>query len=407
MPLASGIFNILRYIQVKTELGSPMEFDPENHETQEIVEAPAKRRLPLNRSIFTAILVSVGLLVWLLTGVVSNNETVEAAIAINVAKPPQTSFKVVVHELDAKPYPNEIVLQARSEADKVVTIAAETGGTISALPVEKGAFVQKDQIICRIDVGARQANLDQARAQRDARKIEYNAARKLNKQGHTSKSQLAASRAAFDGAVANVKAALVELERTKIRAPFDGILDRQPVKIGHYMAPGQPCGTVIDKDPLLVVGYIAETQVNQVSIGARGKAKLSTGDMADGVIRYIAETPNMATRTFRVEMEVPNKDLALRDGMTAEMRIKAGEILATRVPQSTLTLADNGKLSVRVVENGRVALRSVTVLKDEIDGALVAGLAAREKVIVRGGEFTRDGREVEFEIEPIAEAAQN
>ena len=199
----------------------------------------------------------------------------------------------------------------------------------------------------------------------------------------------------------------MELERTKIRAPFDGILDRQPVKIGHFMSPGQPCGTIIDKDPLLVVGYIAEKQVNQISIGARGTSKLSTGETADGVIRYIAESPNMATRTFRVEMEVANKDLALRDGMTAEMRVSAGEVLATRVPQSALTLADSGKLSVRVVENGRVVLRPVDILTDDQNGALVSGLAAREKVIVRGGEYTRDGRKVDFELEPVADATQN
>ncbi len=384
-----------------------MEFDPENHDTQEVIEAPAKRRLPINRSVVTSIIVFLGLMLWLVVGLMTNDDTVEAAVAINVAKPAQSSFSVVVQELEAKPHPNEIILQARSEADKVVTIAAETGGTISALPVEKGAFVQKDQIICSIDVGARKANLDQARAQRDARKIEYNAARKLNKQGHTSKSQLAATRAAYDSSVAAVKVALVELERTKIRAPFDGILDRQPVKLGHFMAPGQPCGTIIDKDPLLIVGYIAEKQVNLISIGARGTAKLSTGEMAEGVIRYIAETPNMATRTFRVEMEVSNKDLALRDGMTAEMRIRAGEVLATLVPQSTLTLSDSGKLSVRVVEDGRVALRPVDVLADDQNGALVAGLAAREKVIIRGGEYTRDGRAVEFKTEPVADAPQN
>lgn len=384
-----------------------MSFDPENHETQDIIATEPRRRLSINRSVITAIFVFGAMMAWLLSGVLFTDDTVEAAVAINVAKPQTSSFKVVVQELEAKPHPNNIILQARSEADKVVTLAAETGGTISALPVEKGAFVQKGQIICHIDVGAREANLDQARAQRDARKIEYNAARTLIKQGHTSKSQLAASRAAYDGAVANVKAALVELERTKIRAPFDGILDRQPVKIGHYMAPGQPCGTIIDKDPLLIVGYIAERQVNKISIGARGTATLSTGETANGIIRYIAETPNMATRTFRVELEVANKDLALRDGMTAELRIKAGEVLATRVPQSTLTLADNGKLSVRVVENGRVALRPVEVLADDQNGALVAGLAARERVIVRGGEFTRDGRKVEFETEPLAEATQN
>ncbi len=380
-----------------------MEFDPDDHDTQPVVESKPRRRLI--SPISTAIFVFLALIVWLASGVLFNTETVEAAKPISTTNPAARNFKVVVQEIVARAYPNTIVLQARSEADKVVTVASETGGTISSLPVEKGAFVQKGQIICRIDVGAREAQLAQARAQRDARKLEVNAARTLVQQGHMSKSQMAAAQANFDASIAAVKAALVELERTKIRAPFDGILDRQPVKIGHFMSPGQPCGTIIDKDPLLIVGYVAENQINRVSVGARGTAKMSTGELAAGKIRYIAETPNLTTRTFRVELEVPNKDLLLRDGMTAELIINAGEVVASRVPQSVLTLAGDGRLGVRVIDNGRVTIRPVQVIADDQDGAVVTGLAASELVIMRGGEYTRDGREVDFEILPVAEAA--
>jgi multidrug efflux system membrane fusion protein len=373
-----------------------MEFDPDNHDTQPVIASRRPRRLisPLG----TAIFVFLALIAWLGSGLLFNSNKVEAAKPISLDGNSARNFKVVVQEITARPYPNTIILQARSEADKLVTVASETGGTISQLPVSKGSFVQKGQIICRIDVGARAAQLAQARAQRDARKIEFNAAQKLVKQGHMSKSQMAAAQAAFDASVAAVKSALVELERTKIRAPFDGILDRQPVKIGHYMSPGQPCGTIIDKDPLLVVGYISENQINRIAIGATGQAKLSTGEVAQGKVRYIAESPNLTTRTFRVELEVANKDLQLRDGMTAELTINAGEVVASRVPQSVLTLAGDGRLGVRVLQNNRVVIRPIQIIKDDQDGAVVTGLGASEMVIVRGGEFTRDGREVDFEM---------
>ena len=373
-----------------------MEFDPDNHDTQPVIASRRPRRLisPLG----TAIFVFLALIAWLGSGLLFNSNKVEAAKPISVDGNSTRNFKVVVQEITARPYPNTIILQARSEADKLVTVASETGGTISQLPVSKGSFVQKGQIICRIDVGARAAQLAQARAQRDARKIEFNAAQKLVKQGHMSKSQMAAAQAAFDASVAAVKSALVELERTKIRAPFDGILDRQPVKIGHYMSPGQPCGTIIDKDPLLVVGYISENQINRIAIGATGQAKLSSGEVAQGKVRYIAESPNLTTRTFRVELEVANKDLQLRDGMTAELTINAGEVVASRVPQSVLTLAGDGRLGVRVLQNNRVVIRPIQIIKDDQDGAVVTGLGASEMVIVRGGEFTRDGREVDFEM---------
>lgn len=379
-----------------------MEFDPDNHDTQPIVERK-RRGLRLNRSVLTAILAFGALVMWLMSGVLSDSATppVPAAALVDT-NTPKERFKVMVTELVAEPHVNNIKLQARTEADKLVTVASETGGTISKLPVDKGAFVQKGQVLCHIDVGARQANVEQSRAQRDARKIEYTATKRLTAKGHASKSQLAASKAAYDASVANVKAALVELERTKIKAPFDGILDRQPVKLGEYMSPGKPCGTIIDKDPLLVVGHIAESQVGRLSVGARGTATLATGEIVNGMVRYIAETPNMATRTFRIELEVANKDLTLRDGVSAELNLQAGDVLATRIPQSSLTLGDNGKLGVRVVDGNRVAFRPVTVIADDRDGALVVGLAAREKVITRGGEFTRDGREVDFEMEATA-----
>ena len=380
-----------------------MSFDPDAHKTQDILqtESPKRRRfrLPVNRSILTAIFAFTALIFWLMSGVMSDNAApVEPAKALIENAASTSRFKVVVETLSAETHTNNIRLQARTEADKVVTVAAETNGVIAELPVEKGAFVQKGQVICAIDVGARKAQLDQARANRDARKIEFNAAKQLLAKGHTSKSQLAASRAAYDAAIAGVQAALVEYNRANITAPFDGILDKQPVKIGKFLSVGQPCGTVIDKDPLLVVAHVAENQVSSISVGSRGMASLATGETVTGMVRYIAETPNAATRTFRLELEVANKDLLLRDGISAELNLEAGDVLATRIPQSVLTLGDNGKLGVRVVDNGRVAFRQVTVIADDRNGALVTGLSAVEKVIVQGGEYTRDGREVDFEM---------
>lgn len=385
-----------------------MAFDPENPDTQDIIERPAKRRFGISRAIVTSLLVILGIFAWLMSGIMADNsEPVEMAKPLFEVNQTTARFKVVVQDLKAEPFVNKIKLQARTEADKIVTVSAETGGTITALPVEKGAFVQKGQTVCQIDFGARQAQLDQSRALRDARKIEYDAAVKLNKQGHTSKSQLASSRASYDAAVAAVKGALVEYNRTKIKAPFGGILDTQPVEIGHFMSIGQPCGTIIDKDPLLIVAYIAENHVKHVDLGARGSAKLATGESVSGFVRYIAETPDMATRTFRMELEVANKDLTLRDGVSAELQLNTGSVLATRIPQSVLTLGDSGQLSVRVVEGNRVAIRPVQVIADDRSGAVVVGLSASEKVIVRGGEYTRDGREVDFEIEPVTAVSQN
>lgn len=387
------------------------QFTPDDHETQEIVEKKRTRfalpsfslpklgmtglgKLPFNRSVLTALAVGVALIIWLVSGLLSqNNAPVAKAKPIVEMTAEQQSFSVVTRMVEAEDVQREIFLQGRTEADKRVTLAAETNGVIAKLPTDKGAFVQKGQVICQIDIGARQAQVDEARALRDARRIEYRAARNLVKKGHASKSQLAASRAAYDAAIANVKARLIELDRTSIRAPFDGILDDQPVKVGDFISVGRPCGTIIDKDPILIVANVAENRINSLNVGTTGRASLVTGQQVTGIVRYIAEIPEPTTRTFRIELEVDNKDLELRDGITAEAAFAAGEVRATRIPQSAMVLNDAGDLGVRVIEGGNmVRFRPVEIVSDDIAAALVIGLKEREQLIISGASFTRDGQ---------------
>ena len=368
-------------------------FFPDDHDIQDIIENPRSRRSkPARvrrstsaRSIFVAVLVSIGIGVWVASGFVANDtDTVKKALPINEIKRTQTPFGVTTRVVTAQNITREIFLQGRTEADKLVTLAAETNGTIAQLPTQKGAIVQKGQVICKIKTGARQAHLEEARALRDVRKIEYNAARNLIKRGHVSKSQLAASRAAYDGAIAAVKMRAIELQNTKIRAPFDGVLDKQPVKIGDFISVGHPCGTIIDKDPLLVVAYIAENKINALAVSTPGRATLATGETVKGKLRYIAESPDPTTRTFRIELEVPNKDLQLRDGITAKIYLQAGDVRGTRIPQSALVLNDDGALGVRVVETGNIVrFRPVEIVSEDVNAAYVVGLKQKERLIIR------------------------
>ncbi|MEC8176336.1 MAG: efflux RND transporter periplasmic adaptor subunit, partial [Pseudomonadota bacterium] len=194
----------------------------------------------------------------------------------------------------------------------------------------------------------------------------------------------------------------VELSRTRIKAPFDGILDQLPLKAGAFIAPGQPCGTLIDKDPLLVVAHVAESQITKIRNGAPARAVLATGEKVTGFVRYVAESPSHATRTFQIEVEVANKDFLLRDGVSADLEIESERVRASQIPRSALTLDDNGRLGVRVLEGEIVAFREVAILSDQSDYSTVTGLGETEVVIISGGDFTRAGQRVDAEIQTEA-----
>ena len=360
-------------------------------------------RVQVNRSVLTSLGVLLAIGLWVGSGVFNGDaNTVKPAQAIKTRSADETPFRVIAREISAGETTSIVRLQGRTEADRIVTLASETSGTIVNLPTPKGRRVQKGQLICEIDAGARAAMLAEAKAKRDAARINYEASQRLFEKGHISKSQRATSKANFDAAAAAVKMHQVELSRTRIKAPFDGILDQLPLKAGAFIAPGQPCGTLIDKDPLLVVAHVAESQITKIRNGAPASAILATGENVTGFVRYIAESPSLATRTFQIEVEVENKNFLLRDGVSADLEIESERVRASQIPRSALTLDDNGRLGVRVLEGEIVAFREVAILSDQSDYSTVTGLGETEVVIISGGDFTRAGQRVDAEIQTEA-----
>ena len=110
-----------------------------------------------------------------------------------------------------------------------------------------------------------------------------------------------------------------------------------------------------------------------------------------GQVTFLSRSADENTRTFRVDVEVENSDLTIRDGQTAEIAIQSDGEVAHLLPQSALTLDDDGALGVRLVDNGRAKFAPVRVLRDAVDGIWVSGLEETADIIVVGQEFVTDG----------------
>jgi multidrug efflux system membrane fusion protein len=193
-------------------------------------------------------------------------------------------------------------------------------------------------------------------------------------------------------AKASIASVKKEIDRLTIEAPFDGIIENDTAELGSLMQPGSLCGTVIQLDPIKVVGFVPETEVNRIDLGAKAGARLTTGQEVVGQVTFLSRSADEITRTFRVEIDVPNADLNIREGQTAEVAISAPGENAHLLPQSALTLNDEGALGVRVVDTGDVAhYMPVSVLRDTIDGIWVSGLPQTVSVIVVGQEYVVDG----------------
>lgn len=345
-----------------------------------------------------------------------------------------TGVPVVALRSVAKEFDRAVVVRGQTEAARQVDVRAETTGLVISKPIRKGAGVEAGEPLCRIDVGTRESSLrevearlqqaqvgvpeaearvSEAEARLEEALINDRAAARLIEEGFASQNRLAATKAAVQSARAGlqtansgleaaeaairsaeaaVAAASKEIDRLTITAPFSGLLESDTAELGSLLQPGALCATVIQLDPIKLVGFVPETEVDRIKVGARAGARLATGREVAGTVTFLSRSADAATRTFRVEVEVSNSDLAIRDGQTAEIAIAADGASAHLIPQSALTLDDEGVLGVRVVaENQTASFLPVTVLRDTTRGVWLDGLPNQTAVIVVGQEFVTDG----------------
>ncbi len=313
---------------------------------------------------------------------------------------------VVARRSQAEVIDSAVIVRGRTEAARQVDVRAETSGLVVSPPLRKGAAVDAGQLMCQLDTGTRDIALAEAQARRleaDARladaEINQRAASQLSADGFASETRVTAAnaaaqsaRAAVQSAEAAIASAENELEKLQIAAPFSGLLESDTAELGALLQPGALCGTVIQLDPIKLVGFVPETEVDRVQVGAQAASRLASGREVLGQVTFLSRSADENTRTFRVEVEVANTDLAIRDGQTAEILIASDGATAHLLPQSALTLNDEGRLGVRLIDGeSRAAFAPVSVLRDTTDGIWVAGLEEEVAVIIVGQEFVTDG----------------
>jgi multidrug efflux system membrane fusion protein len=291
-----------------------------------------------------------------------------------------------------------LTIRGRTQSQHSVDVRAEVEGVVQSLHFEKGDMVRKGQVLCQIKLNDRGAMAAQANALVAQRQKEFEVANTLYKDGYRSKTQLAQAEAALSAARASASSMAIHLADTQVRAPFAGFANDRYVDVGDYMRPGDKCAQVIAPEPFLVVGAVSEEEVGQIAEGGAATAKLMSGEVVSGKVTFIATKADTATRTFRVEVTLPNPDNRLRDGISADITIPVRQMMAQHISPGILVLDDNGVVGVRVVDRGIVHFMPVKILSDGPDGSWISGLPEHVGVIVRGQQFVNEGQRVKVEM---------
>lgn len=294
---------------------------------------------------------------------------------------------------------NEAALLGQLVALQSVMVRSEVDGIIEAIEFEEGAAVTKGQVLFQLRDDEPLARLREAETALGLAEANFRRTRDLSRDGIVAPSQLDDVTAALDAARARLEVARVVVERTRIRAPFDGYAGNRFVSVGARIEPEKDLVQVESIAVLELAFQLPELAMPVARVGV--PVELHVAPYPDrsfsGEISFVAPSLNPQNRRLLVKARVPNADLVLRPGLFATVEAKLApreNVLA--VPDSAVVYGSKGTFVWRVDDQQKAAPVDVELgIRHEGLVEIVSGLHAGDVVVVAGTNKLAPGLAIE------------
>ena len=286
-----------------------------------------------------------------------------------------------------------------------ILVYPELPGQLIEIVAREGEKVEKDQIIARLDDGGLAAQLAQAQSQRALAQTVYDRQKRLWDQEIGSEIQYLQAQTQFESSVKVVEALNVQLEKSIIRAHFDGTIDQIFKEPGTIVAPGPGAEIlrIVNLENVFVEVDVPESHVGAIMKGSMAKVSLSAiGKEINSKIARVSKVINPANRSFTVEIELPNNEGLIRPNLMATVEINDyTSENAVLIPQSIVSENAQGQqyCFALVSENGGHVARRLLIKTGKTMGDLIEvvdGIEPGSLLITEGAKKVSDNQPVKW-----------
>ncbi len=312
------------------------------------------------------------------------------------AAPPRPMSVEAVQAVVA-PINDEATAVGSLQSNEAVVIRSEIAGRIATINFKEGKTVKAGDLLFSLDASEYQAQHAQSAVSMKLTEMNFNRAKDLREKSLISQQEYDDTSAKLEDARAKLAIDQSRLEKTSIRAPFNGVLGIRSVSPGAYIKPGEDLVILEDIDPIKVEFRIPETYSHQVKPGQHITVRVDAypGEVFSGEVYVIDTRMDSQTRTMLLRGRIPNAAKNLRPGMFARVTL----ILATRsnaliIPEQAMVPFGSDQFVYRVVDGKATQTR--VELGRRIDGKveIKSGVNAGDSVITAGQMKLRDGMPV-------------
>jgi len=318
---------------------------------------------------------------------------------------------VAVAEVTVGPIASYYHATASLEANKQAEVLARAEGVVGELLAEEGDTVPRGGALLRIDNDEYRFRLEQSEARTAQLRAAFERLQAMRQEEIATEEEMEAARADLASAEADEGLARLALSYTTVTAPFAGVVTERHIDPGENVSAGTPLFSLADVTPLLARVHVPSREFRELELDQDVQLVLdSTGERLSGRIDLISPVIDPASGTIKVTVEVPDYPAGIRPGDFAAVHVvtelRPDALLVPRVAVVT----EKGESVVFVVEAGPdggpvASRRPVTVgFTDDDHAQLLGGVAAGERVVVRGQRSLKPGQPLQVLEGPGAEA---
>lgn len=317
-----------------------------------------------------------------------------------------TSMKLVNEE-----FKRFTEIQATIQSDDVAMASSETGGRITYLKAKEGQFVKKGQLIAKVDLDQIDKQVDEIKTSLGLAKDTYERQKRLWEQNIGSEMQYLQTKNNVDRLEQTLKTLDFQKTKANVYAPISGAIDMVMLKEGEMSSPGLPIVQILNTYKVKVVANLPENYLGKVKRGETVDINFPALQLdKKAKISLVGRSIDPANRTFKIEIDLSNKDQTLKPNLLAIVKINDLTIAdALIVPQELVLQEISGKEYVMVVsekEGKKVAAKKYVEQGESYDGKvqITSGLTTEDEIIVVGARNAKEGDPIEINNPEMAKA---
>ncbi|WP_345145828.1 efflux RND transporter periplasmic adaptor subunit [Flavobacterium ginsengiterrae] len=331
-----------------------------------------------------------------LTSCTSKKEEKEEAEKFTVTNPVKidTSFT------------KEYVSQIKSVRN--IEIRAQEKGFLQNIYVDEGQYVKAGQLLFKIMPNMYQSELLKAQAEQKSAEIELQNSKLLADKNIVSKNELSVAQAKLQSAKAEVSLAKLHLSFTEIRAPFDGTIDRIPLKLGSLIDEGELLTSLSDNSQMFAYFNVSEPEYLQYETNIKDRADnkvnlvLANGDLfkEKGNVEVIESEFNNETGNIAFRARFPNSGKLLRNGETGQVQMNVPLKNAIVIPQKATYEIQDKKYVFIVGKNDKVTSREITITGEIPDLYVIkTGLTENDRILLEGVQKVKENDKIKYDYQ--------